>query len=182
MLYDITRELFSAQTYPGDTRPTWRRVSDIAQGGECTLSDVAMCAHNGTHIDVPAHFIAGGKTVEQLDLSRCMGRCAVRAFAREVRAADLAGISAERLLFKGNCRLTAEAAAYAAEKFLLVGTELLSVGDAEIHKILLGAEVAVLEGLDLSAVPEGEYGLIALPAKWGGLDGAPVRAVLRTLQ
>ena len=70
----------------------------------------------------------------------------------------------------------------AAEKFLLVGTELLSVGDAEIHKILLRAEVAVLEGLDLSAVPEGEYGLIALPAKWGGLDGAPVRAVLRTLQ
>lgn len=182
MLYDITRELFSAQTYPGDTKPAYRRVCDLATGGECTLSDVTMCAHNGTHMDAPSHFIEGGKTIEQIDLSRCVGRCAVRAFVGEVRPADLAGISAERLLLKGNCSLAADGAAFAAEKFLLVGTEMLSVGDAQVHTLLLRAETAVLEGLDLSAVPEGEYELIALPVKWGGLDGAPVRAVLRIRQ
>ena len=181
MFYDITRDLFFAEVYPGDTKPSFRRVLDIAKGDGCTLSDVELCAHNATHMDAPVHFIERGKTVEAIELSRCIGRCAVRAFAGKVSAAGLAGISAERLLFKGNCSLTAEGAAYAAEKFLLVGTELLSVGDAEIHRILLNAEVAVLEGLDLTAVPEGEYELIALPVKWGGLDGAPVRAVLRTI-
>ena len=181
MLYDISRELFSAETYPGDTRPGFRRVSDLAAGGACTLSVVTLCAHNATHMDAPAHFVRGGKTIESIELSRCIGRCEVRTFAGQVEAAQIAGIGGERLLLRGNCALTEEAAALAAEKFVLIGTEQLSIGDAAVHARLLGAEVAVLEGLDLAAVPDGEYELIALPVKWGGLDGSPVRAVLRTL-
>lgn len=181
MIYDISRELFSSDTYPGDTKPSPRRVSDIKNGDECTVTDVTLCAHNGTHMDAPAHYIPDGKTVESIELDRCMGKCAVRAFAGEVSAAQLCGIRAERLLLKGDCRLSEEAALCAAEKFLLVGTQALSVGGVKVHAALLKRETAVLEGLALSSVPEGEYELIALPVKWGGLDGAPVRAVLRTL-
>lgn len=182
MFYDITRELFSAPTYPGDTRPSYRRVSEIARGDECTLTDVALCAHNATHMDAPAHFVAGGKTAEALALSRCCGTCAVRTFAGELRAEDLRGIRAKRLLMKGKYTVTPEAARRMREKFLLVGTQKLSVGGGEVHRILLGGEVAVLEGLDLSAVPDGRYRLYAFPVKWGGCDGAPVRAVLQDIR
>lgn len=42
----------------------------------------------------------------------------------------------------------------------------------------MGAGICVLEGLDLSEVTPGNYYLFAAPVKLGGLEGAPVRAVL----
>ena len=51
----------------------------------------------------------------------------------------------------------------------------MSVGDAEAHRVLLGAAVVVVEGLDLSAVEPGSYEL-CLPLKLVGSDGAPARA------
>jgi arylformamidase len=44
--------------------------------------------------------------------------------------------------------------------------------------------MAILEGIVLDAVPAtpfGDYELIALPLKLGGLDASPVRAILRAL-
>ncbi len=46
------------------------------------------------------------------------------------------------------------------------------------HRILLAAGAIPLEGLDLGAVPAGDYELICLPLKLVGADGAPARAVL----
>ena len=177
-MIDITQEVFSGAVYPGDTPPTYRRVTSLEKGDGCTLTDISMCAHNGTHIDAPAHFIRGSKTVEEIDLSRCVGRCLVRDFAGEVRAEDVQGVAAERLLLRGACTLTEGAARVLAARCRLVGVEAQSVGGEEVHRILLGAEVAVLEGLDLRGAPAGEYILCALPVKLGGSDGAPVRAVL----
>ncbi len=90
-MIDITQEIFSGCVYPGDTKPTFRRASSLEAGDACTLTDFSMCAHNGTHLDAPAHFIRGGKTIEQMDLTRCAGRCAVRDFAGEVKESDVAG-------------------------------------------------------------------------------------------
>ena len=179
MYYDITQEVFSAAVYPGDTPPSYRRARDMARGDGCTVTDLTMCAHNGTHADTPSHFVKGGRTAERLELSRFAGRCAVRSFAGAVTAGALAAVCAPRLLIKGGGELCEEAARAAVQKFLLVGTEGLSVGSNEVHRILLEAEVAVLEGLVLADVPEGEYELFAFPLKLGGADGAPVRAVLR---
>ena len=177
-MIDITQEIFSGCVYPGDTKPTFRRASSLEAGDACTLTDFSMCAHNGTHLDAPAHFIRGGKTIEQMDLTRCAGRCAVRDFAGEVKESDVADIAAERLLLRGACSLTAGAARLLAGRCRLVGVEGQSVGDEQVHRILLGAEVAVLEGLVLRDALPGEYILIALPIKLGGSDGAPVRALL----
>lgn len=92
----------------------------------------------------------------------------------------LEGIEAPRLLIKGACIVSEDAAKAMREKFMLVGVEAQTVGSPQVHKILLGAEVAVLEGLALGGVPDGKYELFAFPLKLGGADGAPVRAVLRT--
>ena len=178
MLIDITQEVFSGKVYPGDTPPRRKLVSSLEEGAACSVTDFSMCAHNGTHLDAPAHFIRGGKTIEQMDLTRCVGRCAVRDFAGEVKESDVADIAAERLLLRGACSLTAGAARLLAGCCRLIGVEGQSVGDEQVHRILLGAEVAVLEGLVLRDALPGEYILIALPIKLGGSDGAPVRALL----
>ena len=180
MWIDITQELFSSEVYPGDTPPSFRRVSTAEKDG-CMVTDLTMCAHNGTHVDAPAHFLAGGATVETLDLSRCAGPCEVRTFSGELTARDAQGVTAKRLLLRGGCSVSAEAAVILREKLLLLGVQAQSVGDARVHKSLLSAGVVLLEGLALQAVSDGAYELFAFPLKLGGCDGAPVRAVLRPL-
>ena len=77
MIYDISQELLSCSVYPGDPKPTLIPLKRMADGALYNLSSLSMCVHNGTHIDAPAHFLADGKTVEQLDISACIGRCYV---------------------------------------------------------------------------------------------------------
>ena len=38
---------------------------------------ITMHSHTGTHIDSPAHFLKGGKTVDQIDLNKLIGKCQV---------------------------------------------------------------------------------------------------------
>jgi len=69
---------------------------------------------------------------------------------------------------------------------MTVGIDYLSIGGynrdgVETHQIMLGAGLWVIEGLDLSKVKPGRYELACLPLKIVGADGAPCRAVLRTL-
>ena len=173
-MIDITQELFSGKVYPGDTLPSFCRVRSFEKGDGYSLTDLSLCAHNGTHLDAPSHFVPGGKTVEQISLDRLIGRCTVRDGA----SPDLCEQDAPRLLIKGAFSLTPEQAQMLARRVLLLGCEAQSIGDARVHRILLDAEVAILEGLALSSVKEGEYHLIALPMKLGKSDGAPVRAVL----
>ena len=56
-----------------------------------------------------------------------------------------------------------------------------SAVELRAHDVLRRAEVALLENLDLTDVPDGRYELIALPLRIVGGDGSPVRAVLREL-
>ena len=53
--------------------------------------------------------------------------------------------------------------------------------DLPAHHTVLAHDLAILEGLVLTDVPEGVYELIALPLKLVGFDASPVRAVLRTV-
>ena len=66
----------------------------------------------------------------------------------------------------------------------LIGIDYLSVqkfGDENniVHTLLLGKNILLLENIDLRQVNEGEYELFAFPVKIRGVEGAPVRAVLR---
>ena len=62
-IYDISQEVFSCAVYPGDPSPRREVLSSTAEGAVCNLTAFSMCAHNGTHIDAPFHFVPEGKTV-----------------------------------------------------------------------------------------------------------------------
>jgi arylformamidase len=87
-------------------------------------------------------------------------------------------------LNKNYTALSPCAANFLAEKKIrTVGLDYISADtyNAEgfpVHKILLGNDIAILEGLVLENVPEGEYIISALPLKFKGGEGSPVRAIL----
>ena len=189
-LYDISQEVFSCQVFPGDPAPELRRVRSMESGSPYNLSAFAMCAHNGTHVDAPAHFLADGATVEQIPLERFTGWAWVHEHRGEVTGEDAAAIlraarnaGAERILIKGDAVVSLEAARVFAEGgILLLGNESQTVGPEDgpmaVHLVLLGAGVVLLEGIRLGEVPQGRYLLNAAPLNLGGAEGAPCRAWL----
>ena len=193
MLYDISQEVFGCTVFPGDPQPERRTPMSISKGDICNLTELSMCAHNGTHVDAPFHFINEGKKIDEVELDAFIGDCYVVHHEGEVTAADAerfmdrarAAGAAERLLIGGKAVVTAEAAkVFAALR--LIGNESQTVGpeDApkEVHLILLGAGTILLEGIRLKGIEEGKYYLMAQPINLGGADGAPCRAVLRSSQ
>jgi arylformamidase len=187
-IIDISRELFSAAVYPGDPAPYRDLVRRIELGDACNLSGLYTGCHSATHVDAPRHFIEDGKTIEQLELSRFIGECTVVKAAGIITGSDIDEIlptAKNMILFKGegNAYLC-ESAAFALTDagVTLVGTDAPSIEDGDdtfaAHRELLGAEVVILEGLDLSQVEPGDYRLIALPLLLAGAEASPVRAVL----
>ena len=89
----------------------------------------------------------------------------------------------KKILIKGAAVVTLEAAKVFAEAGAdLIGNESQTVGPENapkaVHLVLLGAEVVLLEGIRLGAVPEGAYLLNCAPLNLTDTDGAPCRAVL----
>ena len=186
--YDITQELFHGRVYPGDLMPSYHRVSDMANGDVYNLTNLSMGAHNATHIDAPFHFYKDGKTVEQIELTRCIGPCSVIELESCEEAVLVKKLNAcrKRVLIKGKTEISsAMAELFNKYGILLVGVESQSVGPEQapmpVHLELLGREVVLLEGICLEEVAPGDYFLFAPPIKLGGCDGAPCRAVLMEL-
>ena len=190
-IIDISQEVFSCNVYPGDPSPIAEKVVSIDAGDVYNMSTLSMCVHNGTHIDAPYHFLNDGNTVEQIPLEYFVGTCYVVQRDGELTASDAQNImleakannASERILIGGNIIVTAEAAKVFADNAIkLIGNEGVSIGpvDApmEVHKILLSANVVLLEGIVLKDVPEGVYFLNAEPLNLAKLDGAPCRAYL----
>ena len=192
-VYDITQEVFSCKVYPGDPAPEKRILGSMEQGELYNLTAFSMCAHNGIHIDAPYHFIKDGKTVDAIDLEVFVGMAYVAEhqgilsgddaseIVRKVKETNLE--AAKRILIKGAAEVSAEAAkVFASSDILLLGNESQTFGpeDApmEVHQVLLGAEVVLLEGIQMAAVTEGVYFLNAAPLNLAGADGSPCRAVL----
>ena len=192
-IYDISQEVFSCRVYPGDPKPERTVLQNMSDGAVYNLSAFSMCAHNGTHVDAPLHFFSGGKSIDQVDPDRFIGYVYVAEHEGPILAADAQRIlktarecdirAAERILVKGNAVVTAEAAkVFAAEGIKLFGNESQTVGpeDApmEVHLIMLGAEIVLLEGIRLAEAEEGVYFLHAAPLNLGGAEGSPCRATL----
>ena len=171
-------------------------MSSMENGALYNLTALHMCAHNGTHVDAPYHFINDGKTIDRVPMEKFVGNCYVAEHDGEVTAEDAkeimrkaagAGEDADkRILIKGKAEVSAGGArAFAEAGVLLVGNESQTVGPEnapmEVHLILLGAEVVLLEGVRLAEVPEGAYLLNAAPLNLAGTDGAPCRAILMDL-
>lgn len=206
--YDLTLPIAEDMiTYPGNPPTRVRPHSSIDDGDDANVTELSFGSHAGTHLDAARHFIPGGQTVDDLPLERLIGTARVLHFGDSVTAIGArelldAGFDGERriLLRTRNAQLlgrdgfeedfaylTGDGAELLVEKGVeLVGIDYLSIEafDADTphaHETLLEREVIVVEGLDLREVPAGEYELICLPLKVAGIDGAPVRAVLRTL-
>ena len=187
-IYDISQEVFSCAVYTGDPEPEKQSLSSTEEGDLYNLTFFAMCAHNGTHVDAPFHFLSKGKTVDQMDLTQFVGDCFLARHDGEVTAAHAEAIltksgGAERILIAGNATVTAESAeVFASGGIKLLGNEGQTVGpeDApmQVHLILLNRGIALLEGIVLEGIPEGRYFLSAAPLNLGGADGAPCRAYL----
>jgi len=174
MIYDITQELFGSLTYPGDTKPEKISVRRIEDGELYNLSDIKMCAHNGTHVDAPRHFVRDGKGIDEISLSACVGECQVCSELSEVLASEC-----KRVLLRGMEELDEAASEKVLTKNLkLLGVEGQSVGNARVHQAFLSREIVLLEGIRLESVPDGKYFLFAAPLKLGNCDGAPCRAIL----
>ena len=187
-LYDISQEVFSCAVYPGDPKPEKQTLSATARGDLYNLTAFSMCAHNGTHVDAPFHFLASGDTVDALGLEPFVGDCYVARHQGDVTAKDAQAIlrkagEAPRILIAGAATVTLEAAqVFAARRLKLLGNESQSVGPENapmaVHLALLEQGTALLEGVVLEGVPEGRYFLNAAPLNLGGADGAPCRAWL----
>ena len=192
-IYDISQEVFSRKVFPGDPAPQRTVLSSMEDGALYNLTAIAMCAHNGTHVDAPLHFIRDGKAVDAIPLEAFVGLAYVAEHQGIVSGDDAAQIlekakslnpeAARRILIKGAAIVSAQAAeVFAAANLLLYGNESQTVGPEDapmaVHKILLGTGIILLEGIRLAAVPEGVYLLNAAPLNLGGAEGSPCRAIL----
>lgn len=187
-------------TWPGDPTFSRRLDSSIADGADANVSELCCGVHTGTHVDAPNHFIDGAGGIETIDVGALVGPALVVDVgdAKAIDSNVLAEIEldgAERVLFRSRNGRLWEQDDFASEFVALtpdgaqilvdagvrlVGVDYLSVGDAETHRILLGARIVCLEGLDLRLVEPGRYELFCGPIKLVGSDGAPARVLLQS--
>jgi arylformamidase len=194
--------------WPGDPDVRVERVQDIAAGDVATISRLSLGAHTGTHVDAPVHFVPGGPGIDRMPVDATFGAARVIRIRHPsvvlVRELERHAIRrGERILLRTRNSARAWSAAEFAPDFVYLSTEAaewlaargvrtigidyLSVGGyrAEngvvVHRALLHAGVCIIEGLDLSRVPEGPCELICLPLRVQDGDGGPARAIVRPL-
>jgi len=204
-ILDISRPIRGGiPVWPGDTAFDFEFVARIADGSSVNVGRVEMSVHTGTHVDAPLHFDDGGADAASVPLEKYVGACVVadvRPSERGILPGHLpAGLAeavraAPRLLLRsyaerpaafdeGMAHATPELADWLAEHgVVLLGVDTDSMDAFEskelpAHRRLNHHGVAILEGIDLSAVEPGSYTLIALPLRMEGADGSPVRAIL----
>jgi len=192
----------SMAVWPGDDPFQAAQVQSIAKGDHCNVSRLQMGSHNGTHVDAPLHFIDGAGSVDAIDLHSLAGPAEVLDCTgmKQIDASALRGRLRPGVipLLKTDSSFMPDAAPFrqdyvyvttdaaellAASRVPSVGIDYLSIAGAgeagaATHRTLLGAGLAVIEGLRLAHVQPGRYMLACLPLKIEGCDGAPARAIL----
>lgn len=191
--------------YPGNPPIHISLQQSIANGASANVSNIEFGSHTGTHVDAQRHFFNDGMSVDQIPLETLIGpatvvHCSDTAMSvtrAELEAQDLVGVERLLLRTRNSGYLTQDPAFHpdftyvapdAAEYLVQLGVKLIGVDYLSIeqfhsphhltHRTLLGADVVIVEGLNLAAVPAGRYSLCCLPLKLVGCDGAPARAVL----
>ncbi|MCL2663006.1 MAG: cyclase family protein [Oscillospiraceae bacterium] len=189
-IIDITRTVQEAPLYPGSSPVVIERVSDMQKGAHANVSMITSGSHIGTHADAFSHFVGESDIgIDKMELSYYYGKCRVVTVPYDTLITKdmLEGKfeNCERLVIHGNGRsyLTREAAQYIVDMGVItIVTDALSIAprdnEVEIHNIILGSKIAVIENVTLEGVADGKYTLCAFPIKIGDCDGAPVRAVL----
>lgn len=195
-IFDITRPLSTDMlVYPGDIIPSFHQEDH----GRYLISDLHMSSHTGTHIDAPVHYLKYGDTIDTIPLGNLIGRCRVIDVSNAgtpITAAHLEGklggvrrlllktsFSGEDTFFEDYPSLAYDAACCLTESGIgCIGIDSPSIEayncDGSVHRMLLDKGCIIIELLDLSQVPEGDYEMVALPLRLAGLDGSPARVIL----
>ena len=188
-IIDITRTLQEAPVYCKDEPASFVLSRSIENGDECNAGVITAGVHLGTHADAFSHYIADGTTIDKMPLEHYCGKCRIVTVPENslIKVSDIKGrlSGCERLILRtgGSSFLCEQAAEYVAAcgiKALLTDAVSVAPDDNEknIHELLFTGGVAVVENVCLDGVEDGDYLLFAFPVKYGGCDGAPVRAVL----
>ena len=185
MIVDLSVPLSEdTPVYPDDPRVSIRLWAVIDRDGYY-MNVLKMGEHSGTHVDAPAHFVPGGKTIDEMPLEKFIGEGTVIDVSvgnGPVKLDEIpdSGYYSKVVLFMTNGReLSPEVALFlVAEGIKAVGTDAISIGDETIHRILLSEEVPVFEGLtNLEKLVGKTFTFVAFPLKIEGGSGSPVRAV-----
>ena len=193
--------------WPDDPPVEIKRVLDINNGDEYSLTHISMAVHAATHMDAPCHFRKSGISIDKMPLAAVMGKVRVI----EIRDNEFITVEeirpyrirkGERILFKTKnskrrwdnkpfnkkfVHFSLQAARFLADrKVQTIGIDYLSIGGyggnvIEVHDVILKAGIWVIEGLDLSKIKPGDYEIVCLPIKIAGSDGAPARVLVRPI-
>jgi arylformamidase len=205
MMYDITPPISeSLAVWPGDTPPSREVLCDMQSGANLALSTLHATVHLGAHADAPNHYGKDAPGIDERSLDYYVGPCQVMTVkvARGMRIDPsllAEEISASRVLFHTGTfpdptNWNTDFAALSpelVEKLAGGGVKLIGIDTPSVdlfeskdllaHKMFLRHNLAILEGIVLTGVPDGMYELIALPLKLVGFDASPVRAILRSM-
>lgn len=208
-IIDISVPLHSNMPiWPNSAGIQLTKTMSIERKDPVNNSSLTCDVHAGTHIDAPLHFIKDGVSIEHISLDTLIGHAFVAYIPKVdiITAKILSDMSlpfdTERLLLRtDNSILWEKGTTYFSPDYValsddgakwvvehgirLIGIDYLSIqcfhDKSETHKILLGAGVIVVEGLNLANVEPGHYELICLPLKLSESGGSPARAVLRKI-
>ena len=206
MIYDVTVPISNTMpVWPGDPPVQLSKKSHVSRDKTHTvrLTAIEMGSHTGTHMDAPFHMIDGAKRLGDFSLDTLIGKVTVFEIssARSVGRAQLEGFDwtgVERVLLKTEnskhwndgkfyeefVYLEPDGAQFLVERGVrLVGIDYLSIDKFRSeshpsHFVLLKKDILIVEGLNLNAVPQGNYTIFALPLNLQDADGAPTRVVL----
>lgn len=190
--------------WPGDSEYSAETTWQIADGCPVKVSKITMSTHTGAHCDAPSHYDVDGKSIDEVDLQTYIGACrvlhciGVSQVEPHHIAAQLTGTPPRVLLrtyqsapvmrwdkdFPTVHPATIDLLAQHGVR--LVGIDSPSLDPQEsktldCHLTVKKHQMAILEGIVLDEIAQGDYELIALPLKLAGLDASPVRAILRSL-
>lgn len=193
--------------YPGDPSPDIKKLFCLPDDG-ASVSSISMGSHTGTHIDAPSHIFEDGKSVDKLSLDTLVGNAVLldlssvkktinkQDLENAFNELDIDGIDilliktqnskiwtdSSSMGFESMISLDISAGHWIFEKgFKSVGIDGFSVDvepDLEVHRLLLGNGINVIECLDFNGVSDGVYSFVCLPLKMEGCDGSPARAIL----
>lgn len=205
--WDISPPLHAqTPTWPGDTPFQEERVWTLGPQCPVNIGRITLSPHTGAHVDAPLHYSADGLPIGEVSLDLYMGPCRVihclnsGALVQPGDIEHLLDALPERVLLRTyqqapldrwDSAFTAVAPAtielLAGRGVRLIGIDTPSLDPEQsktldAHHCVERAGMAILEGIVLDTVPEGDYELIALPLRFSHLDASPVRAVLRPLK
>ena len=201
-IHDVTRLISEDMTVYKDreSKKIKRTIVADYEKADYYESRMDMDMHCGTHIDAPLHMIKGGDTIEKYDLSKFIGDCKVFDLTdvdEAIRKKDIENLDIQKddiVIFKTKnsfdqgynpkfVYIEEDAAMYLSQKGIkTVGIDAMSIErdkkEHPSHKIILGANIGVIEDLYLKNVGQGQYFLSALPLNIRDSEASPIRAVL----